>query len=294
MAVADDAIRFSVVIPAFNEEGYLDASLESLQRQDFAGRYEIVVVDNNSTDGTSAVARRRGIRVLHEPMVGVCAARQRGIDESTGEIVVSTDADTVHPRDWLTRMDARFRTGPDVVAVAGPCVYGDPPWWAAIFPRLWFAAIAAVYSCSGRVFYLTATNVAFVRTSFPGYDTTITQGGDEVDVLRRLRGRGRIVWDANNSVVTSSRRMDQGLAYTLIVSYGYHYALSYVLNRLSARDILGPAPAIRREHEELVHRRRRRWRGGLAAVSTVLVATTLRRPDSRLRSIGAAALRRRR
>jgi len=294
MGVADDVIRFSVVVPAFNEEGYLDASLESLQRQDFTGRYEIVVVDNNSTDGTAEVVRRRGLRLLHEPVAGVCSARQRGTSESRGEIIVSTDADTVHPRDWLTRLDAGFRTGPDVVAVAGPCVYGDPPWWAAVFPRLWFAAVAAVYAGFGRVFYLTATNVAFVRASFPGYDTTLTQGGDEVDLLRRFRGRGRIVWDANNSVVTSSRRMDQGLPCTLIVSYGYHYALSYVLNRLSTRDILGPAPAIRREHEELVRRRRRRWRGGLAAVTTVLIATTLRRPGSRLRSAGEAALRGRR
>jgi glycosyltransferase involved in cell wall biosynthesis len=72
-----------------------------LHHQDFAGSCEVIVVDNNSTDDTAALARRHGARVLHEPQPGGCAARQRGTTDARGEIVVSTDADTVHPLDWL-------------------------------------------------------------------------------------------------------------------------------------------------------------------------------------------------
>jgi glycosyltransferase involved in cell wall biosynthesis len=264
-------VRFSVVVPAYNEAGYLDAALESLGRQRVAGGVEVIVVDNNSTDETAAVARRHGARVLHEQHPGVCAARQRGSIEALGEIVVSTDADTVHPPDWLARLDATFRANQDAVAVAGPCRYSDPPWWAAVFPPLWFAAVALSHLLFGRVFYVTATNLAFVRSAFPGYDTALTQGGDEVDFLRRLRRRGRVVWDARNSVLTSSRRMDQGLLYTLVVSFGYYYALSYLLNRLSSRTVLGAAPAIRQQHAELVRRRRWRWRLALSAAVLALV-----------------------
>ncbi len=269
---ATGPIRLSVVIPAFNEAGYLPATLDSLHRQDFAGSWEIIVVDNNSTDDTAAIARAHGARVLVENRPGVCAARQLGTEHARGQIVVSTDADTVHPADWLTRLDARFRSDPAAVAVAGPCRYAEPLWWAVVFPRLWFAAVGVVHALVDKVFYVTATNIAFLASDFPGYDTTLTQGGDEFDILRRLRGRGRVVWDRHNAVVTSSRRMDQGLAYTLFVSFGYHYGFAYLRNRLSSRRIPAVAPPIRREHAGLVRRRRRRWLAGLAVVASVLTA----------------------
>jgi glycosyltransferase involved in cell wall biosynthesis len=272
-------LRFSVVIPAFNEAGYLPYALESLRRQDFTGEWEIVVVDNNSTDDTAAIARRHGARVVVEPQPGVCSARQLGATWSRGEIIVSTDADTVHPIDWLTRLDERFRSSPAAVAVAGPCRYADPLWWSAAFPRAWFRAVAAVYALTGAIFYITATNIAYRADSFPGYDTTLTQGGDEFDFLRRLRDRGPVVWDADNPVLTSSRRMNQGLAYTLIVAFGYQYGVSYLLNRLSGGRIRRIAPAIRLEQTAVVRRRRRRWCAGVTSTAAALaVLAWSRRP----------------
>ncbi len=268
----ETGIRFSVVIPAHNEADYIEATLSSLAAQDFAATVEVIVVDNASTDGTAEVASRHGARVLHEPRLGVCAARQRGTAAALGEIVVSTDADTIHPTDWLARLDGRFRAELGAVAVAGPCRYATPLWWAAIFPPMWFATIGLVHRLSGRVGYVSATNVAFLRSGFPGYDTRLTQGGDEIDLLRRLRRQGRVVWDPGMVVTTSSRRMDQGLAYTIIVSYGYHYALNYLINRLSGGVLGKPAPAIRLAEGPAVRRRRRLWRAGaLATLSTVIV-----------------------
>ena len=87
-----------MVIPAYNEADYLPAALRSLRAQDFPGAVEVIVVDNGSTDGTAVLARRLGARVVEEHAPGVCASRQRGTLAARGEIVVSTDADTVHPR----------------------------------------------------------------------------------------------------------------------------------------------------------------------------------------------------
>lgn len=279
-----DAARFSVVIPAFNEADYLPATLRSLQRQDFPGSVEVIVVDNGSTDDTAALARRFGARVVEEHTPGVCAARQRGTLAARGEIVVSTDADTVHPADWLTRLDDRFNADPFLVAVAGPCRYADPPWWAAVVPPLWFAGVAVLYARLGLVGYITATNVAFRREGFPGYDVRLTQGGDESDLLRRLRRWGRVVWDADNAVTTSSRRMEQGLAHTLLVSYGFYYATSLVLNRRFARTLVGRAPVIRRAERPQVLRTRRRWRLALLTGSALLLVLRERRPAGRLPS----------
>ncbi len=245
MSVVADTIRFSVVVPAFNEGHSLSATLRSLQQQDFTGRFEVIVVDNNSSDDTAAIAQRHGARLLSERRPGVCAARQCGTAAAGGEIVVSTDADTVHPRDWLTRLDDQFRRVECAVAVAGPCRYQDPPLWVALFAWLGFDGVAGLFMLSGRVCYLTATNVAFRREGFPGYDQILTQGGDEIDLLRRLQSRGRIVWDAANPVLTSARRLERGLVYTFVVSFGYYYALSYLLNRMLSRMVIGPAPAIR-------------------------------------------------
>jgi glycosyltransferase involved in cell wall biosynthesis len=170
-----------VVIPAYNEADYLPAALRSLRAQDFPGAVEVIVVDNGSTDGTADLARRLGARVVEEHGPGVSAARQRGTRAARGEIVVSTDADTVHPPDWLSRLDARFTADLATVAVADPCRYADPPWWAAVVPPLWFAGLAVLHDRLGHVGYITATNVAFRRAGFPGDDVRLTQGGHEAD-----------------------------------------------------------------------------------------------------------------
>ena len=254
MAASDTATRFSVVVPAYNEVAYLPETLRSLQQQDFAGVYEIIVVDNNSTDGTAELARRCGVTVVHESEPGVCQARQRGTLVARGEIVVSTDADTRQPSDWLSRLDQRF-SEPSVVLVGGPCRYDHPAWWSIHYPRMLFGLVGFVHRLTGRVFYITATNSAFRRTSFDGYDTRMTQGGDEFGLLRALRGRGRMVWDAENVVTTSARRLQHGFVYSFFVTFLFYYLIGYALNRLTSRTLFPMAPAFRAEGRVGRHRR---------------------------------------
>jgi glycosyltransferase involved in cell wall biosynthesis len=239
------APRFSVVIPAFNEEAVLGECLASLAAQTYPGAFEVVVVDNASTDGTAALARRCGVRVVHEPQPGICFARQRGLASATGEIVVTTDADTTVPPGWLQHIDDRFHDHPDAVAVAGPCVYVGGPWWSRTWVRLLFSVVAVVAASTGRVVYVTATNLAFYRAAFGGYDTRLTQGGDELDVLRRLRRHGKIVFARRNPTFTSARRLTRGFVYTVVVSLCFHYLLGYVVNRIARRPVIRTAPAFR-------------------------------------------------
>jgi glycosyltransferase involved in cell wall biosynthesis len=274
---APERPRFSVVVPAHDEADLLGAALEALAAQDVDAAYEVLVVDNASTDATAAVARAHGVRVVPEPRRGVCQARQTGVDAARGEIIASTDADSVVSPDWLRRLDAAFRADPSLVAVAGPCRYTDPPWWAAVFPPAFFVVVGRLHARTGRLLYLTATNVAFRREGFPGYDVRLTQGGDEVDLRRRLQAWGPVAWDARNAVRTSSRRMDFGLAHTVLVSFGYHYGLNYALGRLLPRPPLGPAPAIRTDQAASARRWRRGWRVATAAGLTFLVARAVRR-----------------
>jgi len=237
--------RFSVIVPAFNEEAVLAGCLDALAAQTFVGPVEVIVVDNASTDGTAALAERCGARVVHEPRAGVCFARQRGLEAASGQIVVTTDADTTCPPGWLQEIDGQFRRRPDAVAVAGPCVYVDGLWWSKAWASLLFGLVAVLASLTGRVIYVTATNLAFYRRTFSGYDTRLTQGGDELDVLRRLRRTGAVVFARPNPTYTSARRLQRGLLYSVVVSLCFHYLLGYLVNRVARGPVVGSAPAFR-------------------------------------------------
>ncbi len=240
-----EGVRFSVVIPCYNEAGYLTDTLLSLHKQDFNGEYEIIVVDNNCTDATADIARGLGVRVVSEPVLGVTNARQRGTEAAIGEIVISADADTSYAKDWLSKIDANFRKDPAVVAVVGPCRYVDGPRWGMWYARALFGLVNAGYRLTGRTFYATATNIAFRHSEWTGYDVNLTQGGDELDQLRRLRRRGKITYDNSNPTFTSGRRLKHGLVYNLFGTLIVHYFGAYFINRIAGRRVLGGAPAFR-------------------------------------------------
>jgi hypothetical protein len=104
---------------------------------------------------------------------------------------------------------------------------------------------------------VTATNIAFRRSAWSGYDTSATQGGDELGLLRQLRTRGTVVFDRRNPTFTSARRMYQGLLYNLLVTCLFYYVLGYGLNRLTGRRIVPTAPHFRDNRPPLTFRQRR-------------------------------------
>ncbi len=109
----------SVVIPAYNAAGTLDETLRALHAQAGAPPFEIIVVDNASTDATADVARAEGATtVLFEPKRGPAAARNRGLFAARGQIIAHCDADTVPTRRWLRELCAPF-ADPKTILVAG-------------------------------------------------------------------------------------------------------------------------------------------------------------------------------
>ena len=261
-------MRFSIVVPCYNEGAFLADTINSLRAQCFRGVWEIVVVDNNCTDDTAEIARGLGARVVGEEMQGVCNARQRGAEASNGEIIVSADADTIYPTDWLATIDASFRADNGVVAVAGPCRYADGPSWGRVYGRLLFGLVHLIYRLTGHIWYVTATNLAFYRYHWPGYDVRLTQGGDELDLLRKLRRSGVVRYEHANAVWTSSRRLTRGLLYNIVVTLVVYYLSAYLLNRVFGRPIVGSAPPCRKDTRRPPGRSR--LAAGVVAVVLVL------------------------
>ncbi|MGH2457356.1 MAG: glycosyltransferase [Chloroflexota bacterium] len=110
---------YSVVIPARNAGKTIgECVLAALSQSAPKEVYEIVVVDDGSVDGTGAIARSHGVRVIPQPPLGMAAARNTGARAARGEIVVFLDADSVPALDWLAQMVAPF-DDPSIVGVKG-------------------------------------------------------------------------------------------------------------------------------------------------------------------------------
>lgn len=109
----------SVIVPAYNAEDMLGGCLVALQAQSLShDRYEIIVVDDGSTDRTAEVARRFGVRLVCQSNAGPAAARNRGAQAARGEILLFTDADCEPTADWIERMTDPFRD-PGIVGAKG-------------------------------------------------------------------------------------------------------------------------------------------------------------------------------
>lgn len=109
----------SVIVPAFNAEACLAECLEALLIQTCRRtRYEILVVDDGSTDRTAEIARQFDVQLVQQPNSGPAAARNRGAKEANGEIFLFTDADCAPAYDWIEKMAAPMQD-PEVVGVKG-------------------------------------------------------------------------------------------------------------------------------------------------------------------------------
>jgi glycosyltransferase involved in cell wall biosynthesis len=117
-------LRVSIVIPVYNEAAHLGACLQSIAAQS-AIPYEVIVVDNNSSDETIQVAKRFPfVTLIRESRQGVVYARDRGFNAASGEIIGRIDGDTILGVDWVSAVQRAF-TDQSLGAVTGKVSYHD-------------------------------------------------------------------------------------------------------------------------------------------------------------------------
>ena len=114
----------TVVVPALNDAGMLAHCLADLAAQ-LRPADEVIVVDNGSSDGTAAVARAAGARVLVQPQRGIWPAAATGYDAAHGDIIARLDADSRPPVDWLLHIEAEFVDSPEIAILTGPGIFYD-------------------------------------------------------------------------------------------------------------------------------------------------------------------------
>ena len=210
--------KIGVVIPTYNEERYIEGCLKSLVNQTLRrDEFEIVVVDGGSTDRTVELAKEYADIVVQQKSKGVGGARNDGAEVTTVEIIATTDADIILPKDWLARICADFELE-GVVAVYGPIrpIENSFKYWFLIglFNKIVY------FLGRTKVFYTTlGSNTAFRRREFlqiGGYSDL--PAGDDYEIAWRLKHLGKIYCDPKLYVDFSMRRMDQfGVLRTLYI-----------------------------------------------------------------------------
>ena len=199
----------SVVVPTYNEEQNIERCLESLADQTVPREtYEVIVVDGNSKDRTRELAEPLADSVFIQKSKRVGGARNDGAMAASGEVVATTDADCILPRDWVERIGKNFAER-EIVQLYGT-VY---PIEDGVRNRLSLVG-ANTFSRLGyhtRTIYFTlGCNTAFDRDAFirAGMYRCI-DAGDDLEIAQRMRKLGKVYLDPDLAVGFSMRRYQQ-------------------------------------------------------------------------------------
>jgi glycosyltransferase involved in cell wall biosynthesis len=193
----------SFIVPAHNEEALLPGTLRRLRASAAVLKqpYEILVVEDSSTDGTRAVAERLADRVVCVNLRHIAAVRNAGARVARGDVLVFVDADTLVPPRVLAAVERMLREG---AVGGGAWVEMDPltPRWGRWLTRLFCLNYSGLHGYAAGCF-LYARRAHF--DSVGGFDETY-YASEEVHLSRALQRRGRFVI-VRPAVVTSGRKL---------------------------------------------------------------------------------------
>jgi glycosyltransferase involved in cell wall biosynthesis len=199
--------RISVVVCSFNGSRVIRRCLEGLAGQDYPD-YEVIVVDDGSTDDTAAIAEQFDVVLIRTSNRGLSAARNEGLARASGEIVAYIDDDAWPDRDWLSYLGWTFATT-DHAAVGGPNLPPPGDGRTADLVALAPGGPNHVLRTDTEAEHVPGCNSSFRvdrLRAIEGYDTRFRTAGDDVDVCWRLHDRGWTVGFSPGAVVWHHRR----------------------------------------------------------------------------------------
>jgi glycosyltransferase involved in cell wall biosynthesis len=194
--------RYSFIIPAYNEAALIGRTLDVLRESaaQLPGGFEIIVANDDSSDGTPQIAREKGAKVIDVKKRQIAAVRNAGASIAMGEILVFVDADTLVPANTLLAMEKLLQR-PDIVAGGARLDFDrPPPWWGRIGARFFLFVYFAQRLAAGG--FLFARRDAFDKAG--RWDERYF-AGEEIHLSRALKrlGKLRIL---REPVITSARK----------------------------------------------------------------------------------------
>ncbi len=217
----------SIIVPVYNEEECLAQCLDSLKNQTDS-HFELIVVDNNSTDLSSEIARKYSENVLLEKEKGYHNAVKRGVQAANGELIAVCDADTIYHPDWVEKIHRLFKH--EYVGIYGSVDFHDGTpvtrsvirfFCFTVFMRLML--LFGIHVCNG--FNFVFRKDAYLQVG--GYDPGIyDKVGLDINLGTRLKQLGKLKFTPALRTRTSLRRILQnGLWNFLIINLSMYWAL---------------------------------------------------------------------
>jgi glycosyltransferase involved in cell wall biosynthesis len=233
-------MKISIVIPVYNEAARLGACLSAIASQDTLP-YEVIVVDNNSTDETAAIAAAFGfVKVLREPKQGVVHARNLGFDAASGDIIGRIDADTLLPAGWTDQVAAIFEDD-SISAVSGAPHYYDFAL-SGLADSIDFYMRARLARKLQDTNFLWGANMAVRRRDWQAARPLLCDQArmhEDFDLGLHLQELGlRVTYDDTLLAGVSSRRIDSG--FISYVRYTLASPRTYALHGLRSRRHMYP------------------------------------------------------
>jgi O-antigen biosynthesis protein len=206
-SVNADWPRISVVVCSCDGARTIEQTLAALQKLDYPD-YEVIVIDDGSTDRTSTIAGSYPVKLIRTENRGLSAARNRGLEAATGEIVAYIDDDAYPDAHWLTYLGSMFLRS-DHAGIGGPNI--APPHDGPVADCVANAPGGPVHVLLSDEIaeHIPGCNMAFRREklmAIGGFDTQFRVAGDDVDVCWRLQERGWTIGFAPTAVVWHHRR----------------------------------------------------------------------------------------
>lgn len=229
----------SVVICAHNEEKGIAKCIEGVKNQTYPKvKYEIIVVDNASSDKTAEVAKDLGARVVFEKNKGIAYARQKGAESARGEVITFTDADTLVPKNWLEKIANAFEKDEKLVGFGGTYKITSGSFISKFFINngMYYLYLLGRLATGGWV--LIGPNMAFRKSAFEktkGFDTSVMQGED-IDISQKLQKIGKVKLENKFFVYQSGRRFEKGFIKGLL-SYGLSWPMKVFFHKDSNKQL---------------------------------------------------------
>jgi GT2 family glycosyltransferase len=211
--------RVSVVVCTHNGAGTLPECLDAVDGLAYPN-FELIVVDDGSSDGSADIARSRGATLVEIEHRGLSAARNAGIERADGEIVAFLDDDAFPDPDWLHYVAAQLRADGHG-GTGGPNIPPDDSLVAECVALAPGGPIHVLIS-DREAEHLPGCNMAFRKAALEeigGFDERFRVAGDDVDVCWRLQESGRTLGFSAGAVVMHRRR--DSISRYLKQQYGY-------------------------------------------------------------------------
>jgi len=196
----------SITIATLNEEQCIRRTIQSILDQKTDKDFEIILGDGKSKDKTVDIAKELGCKIVSvEPGI-IAVGRQAAAEHAKGKIIISADADTIYPPNWLEELIRPINK--EVVASCGKILPLDGNTVEKVFAEAVLNNVAS-FTYKVKIPFAAAGNMAVSKDAFRkigGFDTSLVTSED-TDLIKRLMSEGKVVYCPNAVCYVSMRRV---------------------------------------------------------------------------------------